>query len=189
MNKDLLRQLRNRALKEPRILCTGNPNDPNTIAAGVQAVFPGVAFASRSTGYDLTFKTAGSREYFSEQIKQYNILINSSFIANGVQEQVLLTTHQAWRHGHVINIGSASENNPDNYSHPEYARAKLALRQRSLDLYTYRFRTTHIVLGGLQNTEHPEWLAPKQIAGVIKWIVEADFDVPIIGIEPEKDPW
>lgn len=189
MNKELLKQLRNRALSTPKILCTGNPDRLGTIAAGVRELFPSAEFVSLSAGYDLSFRTPGSLELFQERIKSYNILINSSFIENGAQEQILSATHAVWRHGHVINVGSTSESDPDNYSRPEYARAKLALRRKSLSLYTYRFRTTHIVLGGIQNEQHPDWLSPVRIAGVIKWILEADFDVPIIGVEPEKDPW
>jgi hypothetical protein len=191
MNKEKLRQLRNSALKEKRILCTGNPDHVHTIAHGIKQVFPTADFASRSTGYDLTFTSAGSEEYFKSQLKNYNVLLNCSFLNNGAQIKILNIANEIWKHGHVINIGSTSENHIDTYPNRAYAEHKLQLRNRSLELHNYRFRTTHVVLGGI-HTDRPEsenWLDVVQIARAINWIIDADFDVTIIGIEPEKDPW
>lgn len=191
MNKEKIQQLRNLALSQQRILCTGNPNCNHTIAHGIKQVFSTADFASRSTGYDLTFGSDGSEEYFKSQLKNYNILLNCSFLNNGAQLKILNIANATWKHGHVINIGSTSENQIDTYPNRAYAEHKLQLRNRSLELYNYRFRTTHVVLGGI-HTDRPEstnWLNVVQIARAIKWVIDAEFDVPIIGIEPEKDPW
>jgi hypothetical protein len=191
MNKEQVRQLRNLALSQQRILCTGNPDRQHSIAHGIKNIFPLADFASRSTGYDLTFETAGSEDYFKSQLKKYNILLNCSFLNNGAQLKILNIANETWKHGHVINIGSTSENYLSTYPDTEYAEHKLQLRYRSLELHNYRFRTTHVVLGGI-HTDCPgseNWLDTVQIARAIKWVIDADFDVPIIGIEPEKDPW
>lgn len=177
-------------MSQPRILCTGNPAQKYTIANGIQQVFPDADFISMSTGYDLTFTAEGSEQAFKEKIKNYNILINASFIENGAQLKVLNIANDVWKYGHVVNIGSCAEHDA-NYPTPLYADAKQELRNRSLELYNYRFRTTHIVLGGLQNDteQRSAWLNNLQVANTIKWVLDADFDVPLIGIEPEKDPW
>lgn len=182
-----LSELRKLATSPQRILCTGNPDREYTIASAVRALYPAADFISSSTGYDLT----GDLTEFKNKLGSYNVLINASHIRPGTQLNILNACSDVWRYGHVINIGSSSEYNPDTYSSPEYARAKLALRNRSLELNTYRFRTTHIVLGGL-HTSRPgtdSWLEVAQVADVIKWVLTADFNVPIIGVEPTQTPW
>lgn len=187
MNKDRLRELRKMVMREPRILCTGNPDKEYTIAAGVRSVFPSADFISLSSGYDLI----NDLESFRRKIKDYNIFINASRLGNGAQLQLLNAAAEEWKYGHVINIGSSSENHLETYPDRQYAEHKLALRKRSLELNTYRFRTTHIVLGGLRDNtvERSGWLDSQQVAEAIRWILNSDFTVPIIGVEPEKDPW
>ena len=46
-------------------------------------------------------------------------------------------------------------------------------------------------MGGI-NTGTPEtedWIKPKKIAEMIKWITEQDIKIPIIGIDQPKQPW
>jgi hypothetical protein len=178
-------------MSKKRILCTGNPDNPNTIAYGIRQVFPTAEFASTATGYDLTFNTTGSEDFFKEQLKRYNVLINASYIGLGVQKRILEITNQTWKHGHVVNIGSSSEYDPDNYVNPAYAYDKIALRNLSLKLFSYRFRTTHIVLGGIKNDlpERANWMLPVTIAENIAWAINNTVDIPILGIQQEFDPW
>ena len=176
-------------MAKQRVLCTGNPQDPATIASGIKELFPTADFASRTTGYDLTFTKPGSKEYFCNNLKKYNILINASYIAPGVQQHILQIANETWRHGHVVNIGSTAEYDINAYPNREYAADKLALRDLSLRLFSYRFRTTHIVLGGICSTEHPDWLKPTVIAETVSWAVNSPVDVPIVGIQQEFEPW
>jgi hypothetical protein len=182
MNKQQLKQLRDRFMTEHRILCTGNPDREFTIASGIRKVFPQANFISLSGGWDLS----GDLTEFQNLIPQYNVFINASRIENGCQLRLLNAAAEKLKYGHLFNVGSCTEYGSRS---SDYSAAKLALHRRSIELYTYRLRTTHIVLGGLEDDLHPEWMPAERVANTIKWILQADFDVPVIGIEPEKDPW
>jgi len=189
--KAKIKQLRCMFMSTPRILCTGNPNDAHTIASGIQQIFPNANFASRKTGFDLSFEKENSEQHFRDQLKNYNILINASYIGYGVQQKILKIASETWRHGHVINIGSTAEYNVENYTNVKYAQDKLSLQKLSLQLFNYRFRTTHIILGGIKNhdPDRANWLDSKEIATAIKYVLDSTFDIPIIGIQQEFDPW
>lgn len=182
MNNTLLKQLRQRLVSQQNILCTGNPADEFTIASGIQKVFPHANFISRSNGWDLS----GDLTEFKQLIQKYTVFINASRIENGCQLRLLNAAAESLKYGHLVSIGSCTEYLTQQ---TDYSRAKLALQQRSLELYSYRLRTTHIVLGGLQDLNHPDWLPAETLANTIKWVLEQPFDIPIIGVEPEKDPW
>ena len=178
-----LKELRRRMLATPKVFCTGNPDREYSVAAGIRELYPTATFACRSAGYDLT-----DIEAFKTAIKGHNIFVNASYIQPGLQLSLLNAVNEVWKFGHIVNIGSYHEDSPDD---SDYAREKLALRQRSLELYTYRIRTTHVVMGGLVNGQphtHRR-LTRQQVAQTIKWVLDVDFDVPIITIEPEKEPW
>jgi hypothetical protein len=171
------------------ILCTGNPNH-NTVASAVKKIFSDVEFASRATGYDLRFWDTGSEAHFREQIKKYNILINSSFICGGGQLALLETTHQVWAEnnisGHIINIGSTAEWLGSDSVYGIYSIQKRALRDRSLQLNgKNKIRTTHLIAGGLNDggTGHENWLDLVHIATTIKWILTNPFQTPLIEIQ------
>ena len=174
-------------MTEFKILCTGNPNH-FTIASGIEQNFPEADFACRGTGYDLTMWEHNTEQYFKERIINYNVLINSSFIANGAQQKILEITKECWkdRTGYVFNIGSSAEYEGQRNSFlPHYSIQKRALRDTSLALCSRTFRTTHIIAGGINDNKpgHELWLRPTQIANVIKWILHSNISVPIIGIE------
>lgn len=170
-----------------KILCTGNP-EHFTVARGIKQVFPTADFACRGTGYDLTMWEHTTEQHFRNNIVNYNVLINSSFIANGAQQKILEITKDCWQNqiGYVFNIGSSAEYEGKRNSFlPHYSIQKRALRDTSLALCSDTFRTTHITAAGINDNKpgHESWLSPTQIANVIKWILEADVSVPIIGIE------
>lgn len=170
------------------ILCTGNPTHA-TVASAVHAVFPTADFASRATGYDLRFWTPGSEDYFCEQVKNYSVFINSSFICGGGQLQLLETTHRVWTQhgitGHIINIGSTAEWDGIASSYPEYSIQKRALRDRSLQLDNKQIKTTHIIAGGLNDglAGHEQWLSLDQLAQTIKWVLDNPCRIKLISLE------
>jgi hypothetical protein len=177
------------------ILCTGNPAH-NTVASAVERKFDNVDFASRATGYDLRFWDGGSETYFQNNIKNYNVFINSSFICNGGQLALLETTHRIWSEhniiGHIINIGSSAEytgvDNKD-LDFGSYSIQKRALRDRSLQLNNRNnIRTTHITAGGLNDSkpEHSTWLDLNILADTIDWILANPADIPHLAIESKR---
>ena len=47
-------------------------------------------------------------------------------------------------------------------------------------------------MGGIDTgiEERKDWIKPKKIAEVIKWIMEQEtFKIPIMGIDQPKQPW
>jgi hypothetical protein len=168
-----------------KILCTGNP-DHFTVARAVRETFPDADFASRSTGYDLRMWTTESEMHFRENIVKYNVLINSSFIANGAQQKILEITREVWNSGHVFNIGSTAEYEGRNSFLPHYSIQKRALRDLSLSLDSATFKTTHMTVGGLDDgkIENSNNLNCIHVAKTIQWILTCDkVHIPIIGIE------
>ena len=187
MDKEKLRELRTRYMTPQRILCTGNPDVPYTIASGVKELWPDATFVSKSLGYDLEFTEANTSDRFEQLLKQHNVFINASRLYNGAQLKLLEIANRVWKYGHVVNIGSAHEYRVDD----DYSRSKLELRKRSIALNTYRFRTTHIILGGIKNhlPERQEWMTSIEIAHCIKWVLDSPYDIPILGFEQPKTPW
>ena len=169
---------------EYKILCTGNPND-FTLARNVKQIFPSADFACRSTGYDLRMWDPADEEYFKKNIINYNVLINSSFISNGAQQKILEITHDLWETGHVFNIGSTAEYEGRNSFLPHYSVQKRALRDMSLSMCSAKFKTTHMTVGGLNDMKpgNENQMDPIHIATAIKWILDNQIQIPIIGIE------
>jgi NADP-dependent 3-hydroxy acid dehydrogenase YdfG len=174
------------------ILCTGNPAD-QTVASAVKKRFDSVDFASRTTGYDLRLNSADSEKYFKQQILKYNVFINSSYIAPGVQLRLLETVYLEWMRknvfGHVINLGSTIEwkNEPE---HAEYIENKKKLRTRSLELSSQAgitgVKSTHVIVSGLNDGRpgHENWLDLERVADVIHWILHTKSNITLIQVEP-----
>jgi hypothetical protein len=172
-----------------KILCSGNPNHA-TIASGIAKIFTDADFASRATGYDLRFWDPGSEAYFRDQIKNYNVFVNSSFICGYGQLALLEATHREWGaagiHGHIINIGSTAEWMGIDSVYPEYSIQKRSLRDRSLQLNNKSgIKTTHVVVGGINDglPGHENWLSLDHIAETIKWVLEHPVKIPLVAIE------
>ena len=91
--------------------------------------------------------------------------------------------------GDVFNIGSTHEY--DGLGSENYKRNKIELREKSLELNSFRFQTCHIVMGGIDTglPETADWIKPNKIAEVISWITKQKFKIPIIGIDQPKQPW
>jgi len=176
------------------MLCSGNPTH-TTVASAIKKYFPSAEFASRATGYDLRFWDPGSETYFREQIINYNVFVNSSFICGGGQLALLEATHEEWTkasiRGHIVNIGSTSEylgvtdNRAKDNIYGKYSIQKRALRDRSLQLNGFNnIKTTHIIAGGLNDglSGHENWLDLTQVAETIAWIIEHPCLIPLIEI-------
>ena len=175
-------------MKTYKILCTGNPLDRG-IAMATQKVFPDAEFISRTSGFDLTFPNPGDEQKFRDKLKGYNVFINNAHIGRGVQERLLRIISEEWTEGHVFGIGSLDEHNKWAGDDMEYTAEKRQLRETSLALGDEKFKTTHVVVGGFQalTTGSSRTMDPVHIAKTIKWIIEAPFEVPIIGIEQMSD--
>lgn len=176
-----------------KILCTGNPAH-HTVASAVAKIWPQADFASRATGYDLRFWDPGSETYFRQQIRNYDVFINSSFICNGGQLALLETAAQEWiamgKHGKIVNIGSSAEWLGVDSHLGVYSVQKRALRDRSLQLHGRSgLQTLHVVAGGLNDgkPENHSGLVLDHVAKTIKWALEQPFCVPLIYIEANFD--
>jgi len=163
-----------------KIFCTGNPTR-KTIAYTMDADVS----ASLSSGWDFTKPETIAR--FKQSIQQYNVFVNSAYIAPGVQEMLMNECCAEWTRintrGHIISIGTTLENTNDS---SQYAQSKRNLKNRSLQLSDETgisgVKTTYIVLGGLG----PDGCNPQDISQVILWIVNQPFRIPVIQVESIK---
>ena len=168
-----------------KILCTGNPLHIG-IAKELNGIFPNIDFISRSNGYD--FSDSASVDKFKEIIGNYNIFINHSQLVDNMQEELLIETAKLWDEGHVINIGSVLEINNIQWLDPKTAEEKCSLRARSLILRNEKFKTTHMIIGGFNDQYESEGRSnPKNIALMIKWILESNIDIPLIWVDKIND--
>ena len=171
------------------VVCTGNPTDRFSIAHAVKMVLPDTVFLHRTAGYDLTLQTPGSEDAIREILSHHTVLINSSHIGLGVQTKLLEMAREMWQSGRVINIGSTSELSPDTSHKPDYAHDKLRLRERSLELHSRDFLTTHITRGGLNNgnPDRSDWIKTTSLAKLVKYIIESDLHMPHIILQESRD--
>lgn len=165
-----------------RILSTGNP-DKKGIARELAKEFSNVDFLSVSKGTDLSSQEG--QAYFKSIIKDYNVFVNLSNIQNNTQEKLLTLAHEAGMTGHIFNIGSICEYRRWEWYDPKYTAEKRQLRETSLDLCSEKFKTTHIVIGGFQDYEDdsPSRMDPYEVIKIIKYVLEAPINIPIIGLE------
>jgi hypothetical protein len=163
-----------------KIFCTGNPAR-KTIAYALAAE----QNASLSLGWDFTEPNTIIR--FSKDIQQYNVFVNSAFIAPGVQEILMNACHAAWMElnikGHIINIGTTLENTNDDSN---YTRSKQKLKQQSLKLNDETgisgVKTSYIVLGGIG----VDACNLTDVAETILWLIRQPYRVPLIQLESIK---
>jgi hypothetical protein len=176
------------------ILCTGNP-EHKTVASAVKKVFPMAEFACRSTGYDLRLLNNDSESYFRNNIKKYNVFINSSFICIDTQIKLLNITYSEWMQadikGHVINIGSTAEWS-NSTTATAYIQSKRALRDQSLHLNEQTgisgVKTTHIVVAGLNDGKpgNEHYLNLSSVAHAIQWVLSNPDRIPLLQIDVAK---
>lgn len=171
------------------IICTGNPDISRNLAYTVRKYFPDAKFIYKSNGYDLL--TENGLKLFQDEISNYNVFLNCSYIDAGVQESLLKITRRNWITGHVFNIGSIVEfitefhNELLPNSDISYVNSKISLKKVSAFLGTYDFKSTYMILGGFKDvlSSTDPRLDPNRILEIIKWILTADdFLVPIIGV-------
>lgn len=168
-----------------KILCTGNP-EKKTIAYAL-----GCDYACLSSGWDFTDLV--TLERFRTNIINYNVFVNSSYIASGVQATLMNIAHQEWMRenikGHIITIGSTSEYSSDN---SQYANDKRSLKQYSLTLNDQTgisgVKSTYLILGGINNgkPENSDYVMPNHIASSILWVVSQDHRIPLLQLEGIK---
>ena len=180
--------VRNQVMKNRKVLCTGNPDRKGTIASAIKEIWPQTTFIHLSNGFDLK-NISSIEDKLKKLFQTHNTFINASYLS-GMQIKLLELCHQHMPRGEVYNIGSTNEY--DGLSQNEaYGNNKRELRGISLKLNSFRFQTTHIVMGGI-DTGKPEtesWVKPIKIAEMIKWVTEQDIKIPIIGIDQPKQPW
>ena len=137
MQDDQLSMIRQKFMSVRKLICTGNPDKPFTIANGIKRLYPNATFLHKSNGWDLTDTSVelSLKEVFSK----HNLFINASFIEVGVQSKLLEICNRSVKYCDVVNIGSTHEY--DNGGSFEYQKSKLDLRNLSLALHTARFNT------------------------------------------------
>jgi hypothetical protein len=167
-----------------KILCTGNPKDG--IACSLKAMYPDTTFISRSNGYDLT--TPAGLNKFKSLLSDYNVFINHSQLYGDLQGQLLTIVSQTWTHGHVVNIGSVLEFKKWEFIELSAAEEKRKLRDLSLELSSEHFKTTHLIVGGLQScNDDPLRIHTDRVAETIKWILENENHIPLLYVDHVSD--
>ena len=168
-----------------KIICTGNPNgkpyehdDLHTVAHGVREHLPETKFLYLSNGDDLRLWDDERREKFAELIKQSTVFINASKICQLGQLQLLNLAYETATANNiknytVINIGSTAEFDPTQFE--MYSIEKNALKERSRQLASKGFRSSHITIGNLDHV--------MGIGKTIKLVLEHDPFLSMVKIE------
>lgn len=186
----MLTDYRNKIILPRRVLCTGNPDKSYTIAAAIRNLYPDATFIHKSNGYDFKNLDDVTLEKLKKLFTTHSTFINASYVAPFVQSRLLDLCKEYSKVCDVFNIGSTNEY--DNLGKEDYKASKLDLRQKSLEYNSYRFKTCHIVTGGIKTTDSQDmanWLDPSEIASLIDWVTKQRFGVPIISIDQPKQPW
>lgn len=173
-----------------KVLCTGNPDNVDTLAHGFKKIFPSATFIHYSAGWDLTDRSESAQQKLKQLFAQHNTFINASYIAPYAQSFLLDICNQSVKFCDVFNIGSTHEY--DGGGQLEYQQSKLDLRNKSLQLNSYRFQTHHIILGGISCSTRPEnadYLSIDDICNIVPWITQQPFKVPLICADHPKHPW
>lgn len=188
MNKEqALSQMRQKFMSHRRVICTGNPDKPFTIAHGIKKIYPEAKFLHKSNGWDLTDPSLFKQ--LKEEFTKHNTFINASYIGHRVQHNLLTLCHESVKHCDVVNIGSIHEY--DGGGSKEYQDSKIMLRNQSLKLNSYRFKTCHLILGHLNTSidSHDNQIKIDTVCNMIPWIFNQTFEIPIMAIDNKKLPW
>lgn len=172
-----------------KILCTGNPEHIG-IAREIKNIFPDTVCVSRSSGFDL--RTEQGLLRLKNIIPTFDVLINNAHVGPGVQFKIFEMARQSWNAGHVFNIGSIDEYDQFAHVNPRSNEEKNHLKHLAVEYNNDIFKVTHITVGPFESSAKPlpeplDRLDPKHIAETIKWILECNFDVPVIGIQRLTD--
>jgi len=187
ISEEKLIELRQKFMSGRKVICTGNPDKPFTIAHGIKKIYPNTTFLHQSNGWDLTDPLLESS--IKEQFSKHNTFINASYIGPGAQHRLLELCNKSVKFCDVINIGSTHEY--DKLGSEIYQQSKLNLRNLSLDLNTFRFKTCHLILGHLNTSvdAHGRQIKIDTVCNTISWIFEQSFDITIMSIDSKKAPW
>jgi len=169
-----------------KILCTGNIY--KTIPYNLSKLFSNIDFISRSNGYNLD--TIEGRTQFKNIIVNYDVFINHSELPDDGQYELLSIVHEVCKTIKVINIGSVLELEEWAWYNPQTHIVKNKLKKLSLSLNSEKFKTTHLILGGLVSLDSKydhQRLNGMQVAEVIKYIIDSPINIPLIHIENTND--
>lgn len=186
---DPIQYCRDLLFKNRKIICTGNPNK-NTIAKGIKQIWPDSTFIHLSNGWDLANLSEDTQHRLADLFTQHTTFINASYIAPGTQKQLLELCNTSTKYYEVFNIGSTHEF--DQLGSEVYTQSKQDLQKTSLELNTFRFQTTHIMLGGIdkqRENDKDTFLSVVEIAETIQWIIKQRFKVPLMCIDQPKQSW
>jgi uncharacterized protein (DUF1697 family) len=171
-----------------KILCTGNPEHIG-IAMEIKKLFPDSTFVSRTNGYDLS--TDEGLAKLRTVIKEHNVVVNNAYVSEGTQARILTIAKEEWTTGHAFNIGSIDEYSKWLPANPRKYKESNELKELGLSYTDENFKVTHLTVGGFKSSAKPLGLKttmdPVHIATAIKWIMEAPFQVPVIGVEQMTD--
>jgi hypothetical protein len=177
-----------------KILCTGNPSKL-TIAWAVKQKWPNAQCISLSSGWNLKWVDDTSRSQFKELVTQFDVFINSSFIAPGVQADILNLVVQKWTEadikGHVITIGTTLENYVDT-KFQTYINDKKKLRELSLLMNDRTgitgVKTSYVVVGGINNQQpqNADFVDPQSVVELIDWVLKFPNQLALIQLEKSK---
>ena len=187
---DSLAHVRQTLMSNQKVLCTGNPDNPSLLAHGFRKIFPDATFIHKTNGWNLTDQSTDNTQRLREIFLKHNTFINASYIGPSVQSYLLEVCAENVKYCDVFNIGSTNEY--DGLGSAEYVESKLALRTRSLQLNSYRFKTHHIMLGGIDRQQSPDtvdWLTIDEICNIVPWILCQKFEVPLICLDQPKQLW
>jgi hypothetical protein len=164
-----------------KVLCTGNPNNRG-ISSAAKKWFSDIDFISKSKGFDFTSGQGIIK--LKNILKNYNVIINSSYICAGVQIKILETANEVDFKGHIFSIGSMAEFDHLSHFRPDYSIEKQELRRRSTELMSKSFRATHVIVSGFQDNGNSSnhKMDAIQIMKTIQWVLDCEMLVPIISI-------
>jgi hypothetical protein len=164
-----------------KIICTGNPNEEG-ISKALQQLYPNTMFVSRKSGYDLL--TADGINKFIQLVKEYNVFVNCSQVAFGIQEKLLNIVIQQWTEGNIFNIGSVLEFNKWQHLDIITSQEKLRLRDASINACTSKLKTTHMIVSGFRDRSNADIsrMDPMRIVEAIQWVLNSEAHIPLISI-------
>lgn len=176
-------------MSERKVVCTGNPDREFTLASGFRKFFPDAIFLHRSSGWDLANISEEQKNELQKIFKQCNTFLNCSYIGPDVQTNLLKICHESVVWCDVVNIGSTHEY--DNLGTSSYCKSKIALRQLSLTLNSFRFKTSHCIIGGIKTNDPKQthWLDIDLICQSIIEIWHRPYHCPMMVIDQHKEPW
>jgi NADP-dependent 3-hydroxy acid dehydrogenase YdfG len=128
-------------------------------------------------------------------VTQFDVFINSSFVAPGVQADILNSVIQQWTEsdikGHVITIGTTLENSVDT-RFQTYIDDKKKLRELSLSMNDRTgitgVKTSYIVVGGINNQQpqNVDFVDPQSVVELIDWVLKFPDQLALIQLEKSK---